>query len=117
MAEQGTEHLIAKWITAEKTSVGLGHAVVRFNETGKVKERIAQSTRARAGLLAIADQPQVAQTCILRAFGLQMSCRFSLALRLFCFVFVLVFMLSLKPRSFVQSFFNTQAPRQPHAVT
>ena len=59
------------------------------------------------------DSPQVARTCILRAFGLQMSCRISLVLRLFCFVFV--FILSLKPRPFVQSFFdNMQAPRQPH---
>ena len=34
---------------------------------------------------------------------------------LFCFVFV--FMLSLKPRPFVQSFFDMHALRQPHAVT
>ena len=31
------------------------------------KKRIAQSKRARAGSLAIVDQPQVARTCILRA--------------------------------------------------
>ena len=31
---------------------------------------------------------------------------------MFCFIFV--FILSLKPRPFVQSFFDVQAPRQPH---
>ena len=36
--------------------------------TRRTKERIAQSKRARAGSLAITDKPQVAQTCILRAF-------------------------------------------------
>ena len=34
---------------------------------------------------------------------------------LFCFVFVL--MLSLKPRPFVQSSFDMQAPRQPHVFS
>ena len=34
---------------------------------------------------------------------------------LFCFV--LVFLLSLKPRPFAQSFFDIHAPRHPHAVT
>ena len=34
---------------------------------------------------------------------------------LFCFAFV--FLLSSKPRSFVQSFFGMFAPRQPHAVS
>ena len=36
------------------------------------KERIAQTKRARAGSLALVDSPQVARTCILRAFGVQM---------------------------------------------
>ena len=49
---------------------------------GKDKgEDIAQSKRARAGLLALVDRPQVARTCILRAFSLQMSSRLSLVLR------------------------------------
>ena len=39
---------------------------------GKDKDRIAQSKRARAGSLALVDKPQVARTCILRAFGVQM---------------------------------------------
>ena len=47
----------------------------------------------------------MAQTCILRAFGLQMSCRLSLVLRLLLFSFVSVFFLSLEPRPFIQSFF------------
>ena len=56
----------------------------------------------------------MARTCILRAFGLQMSTRPSLVLPLFLFCFVFASMLSLKPRPFVQSFFDMQAPRQPH---
>ena len=43
-AEQGAEHFMAKWIVAEKTKAGLRHAVV-----------LAQSKRARAGSLALAD--------------------------------------------------------------
>ena len=59
----------------------------------------------------------MARTCILRAFGLQMRCHgvflWCYTFVLFCFVFV--FMFSLKePWPFVQSFFDIQAPRQPH---
>ena len=46
-AEQGAEHFMPKWIAAEKTRAGLRHAVVCPNVTGRVKERIAQSKRAR----------------------------------------------------------------------
>ena len=84
-AEQGAEHFMAKWIVAEKTEVGLRHAVVCPNVTGRIKKRIAQSKRARAGSLALVDLPQVARTCILQAFRLQMPWRFPLLLRLFCF--------------------------------
>ena len=108
-AEQGAEHFMAKWIAAEKTRAGLRHAVVCPNGTGMTMERIAQSKRARAGSLALVDQPQVSRTYILRAFDLQMPCRLSLGIRLFCFVFV--FMLLLKPRASVQSSFDMQAPR------
>ena len=52
---QGAEHFMAKWIAAEKVRAGLRHAVVRPNVTGRTKERIAQSKRARAGLLATVD--------------------------------------------------------------
>ena len=82
-AEPGAERFIAKWIAAEKARAGLRHAVVCPNVTGRTKERMAQSKRARPGSQAIVDQPQVARTCILRAFGLQMTCRLSLVLRFF----------------------------------
>ena len=48
-AEQEAEHFMAKWIVAEKTKTGLWHAVVCPNVTGRAKERIVQSKRARAG--------------------------------------------------------------------
>ena len=54
-AEQGAEHFIAKLIPAEKARAGLRHAVVCPNMTGRTKQRIAQSKRVRAGLLAIVD--------------------------------------------------------------
>ena len=54
-AEQGAEHFMAKWITAEKARAGLRHAVVCPNVTERTKERIAQSKRARAGSLALVD--------------------------------------------------------------
>ena len=63
---------------------GLQYAVPCPNVTGRTKERIAQSKRVRAGSLAIVDWPHVARTCILRAFGLQVSC--CLSLMLVCFV-------------------------------
>ena len=46
---------MAKWIAAEKARVGLRHAVVCPNETGRAKERIAQSKWARAVSLALVD--------------------------------------------------------------
>ena len=54
-AEQGSEHFLAKCIAAENTKAGLRHAVVCPNVTGRTKERIAQSKRARAGSLALVD--------------------------------------------------------------
>ena len=54
-AEQGAEHFMAKWIAAQKTKAGLRHAVVCPNVTGRTKERVAQSKRARAGSLALVD--------------------------------------------------------------
>ena len=54
-AEQGAELFMAKWIAAERTKAGLRHAVVCPNVTGRTKERIAQSKRARAGSLALVD--------------------------------------------------------------
>ena len=55
---QGEEWMgcfLAKWIVAEKTKAGLRHAVVCPNVTGRTKERISQSKRARAGSLALVD--------------------------------------------------------------
>ena len=54
-AEQGAEHFIAKWIVQKKNKNGLRHAVVCPNVTGRTKERISQSKRARAGSLALVD--------------------------------------------------------------
>ena len=54
-AERGAEHFMAKWIAAEKNKAGLRHAVVCLNMTGRIKERITQSKRARAGSLALVD--------------------------------------------------------------
>ena len=54
-AEQGAEHFMAQWIAAEKTKARLRHAVVCPNVTGRTKERISQSKRARADSLALVD--------------------------------------------------------------
>ena len=54
-AEQGAEHFMEKWIADEKTKAGLRHAAVCPNVTGTTKKGIAQSKRARAGSLALAD--------------------------------------------------------------
>ena len=54
-AEQGAEHFMTKLIVTEKTKAGLRHTVVCPNATGRTKERIAQSKRARAGSLALVD--------------------------------------------------------------
>ena len=52
-AEQMVENFMAKWVVAEKAMAGLRHAVVCPNVMGMTKERITQSKRARAGLLAL----------------------------------------------------------------
>ena len=49
------EHFMAKWIAAGKAGAGLRHAVLCTNVTGRTKDRIAQSKRARAGSLALVD--------------------------------------------------------------
>ena len=55
-AEREVEHFMAKWIVvAESNEAVLRHAVVCSNVTGRIKERIAQSKRARAGSLALVD--------------------------------------------------------------
>ena len=54
-AEQGAEHFMAQWIVADKSKAGLRHAVVSPNVTGRTRERIDQSKRARASSLALVD--------------------------------------------------------------
>ena len=54
-AEQRVEHSMAKWVAAEKAKAGLRHAVVCPNVMRRLKKRIAQSKRARAGSLALVD--------------------------------------------------------------
>ena len=46
---------MAKWVVAEKAKAGLRHAVICPNVTGRTKEKIAQSKRARTGSLALVD--------------------------------------------------------------
>ena len=46
---------MAKWIAAEKARAGQRHARICLNVTGRTKERIVQSKRARAGSLALVD--------------------------------------------------------------
>ena len=46
---------MAKWVAAEKNKAGLRHGVVCPNVTGRTKEGIAQSKRARAGSLTLVD--------------------------------------------------------------
>ena len=46
---------MVKWIAAEKVKAGLQRAVVCPNVTGRTKERISRSKRARAGSLALVD--------------------------------------------------------------
>ena len=53
--DQGAELFMEKLIAAAKAKAGLRHAVVCPNATGRTKERIAQSQRARAGSLALVD--------------------------------------------------------------
>ena len=85
-----------KRIAAEKARAGLRrHAVVCPNMTGRIQERISQSKRARAGSLAVFDQPQVALTCTPGTFFLAdvVSPFFGVTLLvflldLFCFVHV-----------------------------
>ena len=89
--------------------------VVCPNVTRRTKERIAQSKRARAGSLAIelishkwrelVSSGRLVCVCHVVFSGMTFV--------VFCFVFF--FMLSLKPRLFVQSFFvfDMHASRQP----
>ena len=50
-AKQGAERFMTKWIAAERARTALRHAETCPNVTGRTKERVAQSKRARTGLL------------------------------------------------------------------
>ena len=54
-AEQGAERFMATLIAVEKARAGLRHAAVCPNVTGRIKEGIAQSKRARTGSLVLVD--------------------------------------------------------------
>ena len=54
-AEPGAERFMSKWIAAEKVRAGLRHAVACPNVTERIKDRIAQTKRVRAGSFAIVD--------------------------------------------------------------
>ena len=54
-AKQGAEFFMTKWIAAERARTALRHAAICLNVTGRTKERVAQSKRARTGLLAAVD--------------------------------------------------------------
>ena len=51
-AKQGAETFVTKLIAADGATAALQHAVVSLNVTGRTKERVAQSERARTSLLA-----------------------------------------------------------------
>ena len=84
-AEQGAERFTVKMDRCRKSQCWT--TACRSMPERDGKERIAQSKRAHAGSLAIDEKPQVARTCILRVFGLQISCRLSLMLLFVLFLF------------------------------
>ena len=53
--KQGAELFMTKWIVAERARAALRHVETCPNVTGRTKERVAQSKRARTGLLATID--------------------------------------------------------------
>ena len=115
-AEQGAEHFMAKWIVAEKIKAELRHAVVCPNVTGRTKK----TTRLNkaSGLVLVRSPLLTSHKWREHVSPGRLVCRchgvFSLVLRLFCFAsfFVsIIFMLSLKPGTVVQSSFDMQAFR------
>ena len=46
-AKQGAEFFLTRWNAAERARAALRHAVLSPNVTGRTKERVAQSKRAR----------------------------------------------------------------------
>ena len=60
---KGEEHVMAKWIAAEKARTGLRHAFVCPNVTGRTNERITQSRRTSAGSLALVSSGRLVCKC------------------------------------------------------
>ena len=54
-AKQGADIFMTKWIAAERARGALRHAETCPNVMVRTKERVAQSKRARTGLLATID--------------------------------------------------------------
>ena len=106
----GTFHGEMDRSVAEKTKAGPRHAVVCMNVMGRTKEEDSPNQkRARAGSLALVDQPQVASANLYPPgfwFGDVMT--FFSGVTLFCCVSSSSFLLSsLKPRPFVRLSFGT----------
>lgn len=53
--KDGAELFMANWMAADRARAALRHAVACSNKTGRTKERVEESKRARAVLLAILD--------------------------------------------------------------
>ena len=105
---------MAKWIAAAKASAGLRYAVVCPNVTRRTRDRIAK----RSGLVLIRSPPlTMMATCGANLYppgvwfdvSYFSGVTFVLFRIRFCAFIV-------KPRPFVQSFFDMQAPRQPHGI-
>ena len=115
-AEHGAERSMTKWIAAEKYRAELRHATLCPNVAGRTKERIPKASGLvpfRSPKLTSHKWREHISSGL--CFADVMSSFSGVTLILFCFVFF--FLLSPKPKPFVQSFFDTHAPRQPHAVT
>ena len=54
-AKQGAESFMTNWIAVERARAALRRAETCPNVTGRTKERVAQSKRARTALLATID--------------------------------------------------------------
>ena len=53
--KEGAEFFMTRWFATERARAALRHAVVSPSVTGRTKERVAQSKRARNGLLVTID--------------------------------------------------------------
>ena len=95
---------MAKWVAAEKARAGLRHAVVCPNVTGKTKEKIVQSKRARVGSLTILVSHKWRELAVPSG-------------RFFVLFFVDFYKAATLRSIVLRSSICMHAPRQPHAVT